>query len=92
MSRRSRRQQRTTSKLMRRRFAQKRETPTRRLLLESLEERQLLAVDLELLAGSTMSAGANTPLSSNARQQAEMQIAVNPADPMQIAGVSTSFI
>ncbi len=39
-----------------------------------------------------MSAGANTPLSSNARQQAEMQIAVNPADPMQIAGVSTSFI
>ncbi len=92
MSRRSQNRPRTVQQFFRKRSARKREAHSRRLQLESLEQRQLLAIDLELVVGSAMAAGSNVDLSGSPRQQSEMQIAVNPADTLQVAGVATSFI
>jgi Planctomycete extracellular len=71
----------------------------RRLRFESLEQRQMLAVTLDLSAGIAMAPtlAANSPDYVNVSNQpnayqSEMMLDVNPANPLHLAGFSHKLI
>src|SRR5438552_4383246 len=55
--------------------------------LEGLEERRLLSAVLDLIGSQTLVAGTNINASHNATTgESEMQVAINPANPLQVTG------
>ena len=67
--------------------------PSSRPALEDLEDRTVLSAFLSLTGPQTLVPGANIDASNNGlTAESEMQISINPADPMQIAGFTENAI